>query len=246
MSSTIAKTTLLKKLANTIDAFYDTILTLDYILDVKPGVAQFFVLLRRFGVGIYEVCSIARRHADNVARGLLCFVPFRKYPVIIVVISLNIQNTCRFGKTTLAVEEIKGRVLSRPERIAYIAPTYQQARDIAWEMLKRELDPLIISANESRLELKVMTAKGDQNEYSLIVLRGWESIETLRGQKFYFLVLDEVAMMKYFWVQWKRCYVLHSDNSARPVPPSGKKLLLQRRPLRRGHTDINRSITKRN
>lgn len=108
----------------------------------------------------------------------------------------------RFGKTTLAVEEIKGRVLCRPERIAYIAPTYQQARDIAWEMLKRELAPLIISANESRLELKVMTARGDPNEYSLVVLRGWESIETLRGQKFHFLVLDEVAMMRYFWVGW--------------------------------------------
>ena len=33
----------------------------------------------------------------------------------------------RFGKTTLAVEEIKGVALSKEAKIAYIAPTYQQA-----------------------------------------------------------------------------------------------------------------------
>lgn len=109
----------------------------------------------------------------------------------------------RFGKTTLAVEEIKGKVLSSESRIAYIAPTHQQARDIAWEMLRRELAPLIISSNETRLELKVLTAEGDPNKFSTVVLRGWESIETLRGQKFHFLVLDEVSIMKHFWTYWE-------------------------------------------
>lgn len=106
----------------------------------------------------------------------------------------------RGGKTTLAVEEIKGKALSKPSRIAYIATTYQQSRDIAWELLKKELQPIILSANESRLEIKVRTIRGGE---SLIILRGWESVETLRGQAFDFLVIDEVAMMRNFWVNWQ-------------------------------------------
>jgi len=61
----------------------------------------------------------------------------------------------RWGKTTLAIEEIKGKALSKEVRIAYIAPTYQQARDIAWEMLKKELLPVVSSINESRLEIRI-------------------------------------------------------------------------------------------
>ena len=106
----------------------------------------------------------------------------------------------RFGKTTLATEEIKGKAIGRPVRIAYIAPTYQQARDIAWESLKKELQGAIISINESRLEIHTKTIKGGE---SVIILRGWESIETLRGQAFDFIVIDEVAMMRNFWSNWQ-------------------------------------------
>lgn len=106
----------------------------------------------------------------------------------------------RFGKTTLAVEEIKGKALAKETRIAYIAPTYQQARDIAWEMLKKELNPIIKTINESRLELLVNNTVGTT---SLITLRGWESIETLRGQQYDFIVIDEVAMMRNFNVNWQ-------------------------------------------
>lgn len=106
----------------------------------------------------------------------------------------------RFGKTTEACEEIKGKALGKPTRICYIAPTYQQARDIAWEQLKRELLPITIQANESRLELRTRT----QNEgESIVFLRGWESVETLRGQQFDFLVIDEVASMRNFWMNWQ-------------------------------------------
>lgn len=106
----------------------------------------------------------------------------------------------RFGKTTLAVEEIKGLALAKEARICYIAPTFQQARDIAWQMLIKELKPIIKKVNESRLELEVSTKdKGT----SFIVLRGWEAIETLRGQKFDFLVIDEVASMRNFWLNWQ-------------------------------------------
>lgn len=85
---------------------------------------------------------------------------------------------------------------ARPNsRIAYVAPTYQQARDIAWEQLKKDY---LQSAeiNETRLEISVVNG-------SRIFLRGWEAIESLRGQKFDFIVLDEVAMMKNFWRNWQ-------------------------------------------
>ncbi len=106
----------------------------------------------------------------------------------------------RWGKTTLAVEEIKGLALSKNARIAYIAPTFQQARDIAWQMLIKELKPITRKINESRLELEVVNLKGGT---SSIQLRGWEAIETLRGQFFDFIVIDEVASMRNFNVYWQ-------------------------------------------
>jgi len=102
----------------------------------------------------------------------------------------------RWGKTTLSIDQMKGRAAIPQSRIAYVAPTYQQARDIAWEQLKKDCAQAAESINESRLEIKLVNG-------SLIVLRGWESIETLRGQKFDLVVLDEVAMMRNFWTNWQ-------------------------------------------
>jgi PBSX family phage terminase large subunit len=107
----------------------------------------------------------------------------------------------RFGKTLLSVWEMFGYAVSKPEaRVAYVAPTYQSARDIAWNELKRITLPVQIVVNESRLEVKVRNKFGGE---SLIVLRGWESIETLRGQAFDFIVLDEVAHYRNFWEHWQ-------------------------------------------
>lgn len=106
----------------------------------------------------------------------------------------------RWGKTHLIAEEIKGIAISRPSRIAYIANNYGQARDIAWELFKKEFDGAILETNESRLEIKLRTLQGGE---SLIVLRGWESVENLRGQAFDFLAIDEVAQMKNFWLNWQ-------------------------------------------
>lgn len=107
----------------------------------------------------------------------------------------------RFGKTLLSVWEMFGlAVMKSDARIAYVAPTYQSARDIAWNELKRITQPVQESVNESRLEVKVKTRDGGS---SLIVLRGWESIETLRGQAFDLIVLDEVAHYKHFWEMWQ-------------------------------------------
>ena len=110
----------------------------------------------------------------------------------------------RFGKTMLSAEEIKGKAISSECRIAYIAPTYGQARDIIWQVLIKELKEIAVKINESRLEIEVNNLKGTT---SLIQLRGWESIETLRGQKFHFIVIDEIAMMRNFWIQWQEVII---------------------------------------
>jgi len=101
----------------------------------------------------------------------------------------------RWGKTTLAIDQMKARSAIPESRIAYIAPTYQQARDIAWNELKKDCEQSARTINESRLEIILVNG-------SMIVLRGWENIETLRGQKFDLIVIDEIAMMRNFWEMW--------------------------------------------
>lgn len=107
----------------------------------------------------------------------------------------------RFGKSTLAAWEMFGKAVSKNDRrVVYIAPTYQQARDIVWQELRNICQPLAVKVNESRLEITVRTQEGGT---STIWLRGWEAIETLRGQKFDFIVIDEVAMMRNFDENWQ-------------------------------------------
>ena len=65
---------------------------------------------------------------------------------------------------------------------------------------KKISSPVATRINESRLEIEITAKDGGTSK---IVLRGWESIEGLRGQKFHFLVVDEVAMMRNFWVGWQ-------------------------------------------
>lgn len=107
----------------------------------------------------------------------------------------------RAGKTTLAVlEMIAKAVYGNDRQIAYVAPTYQQARDIAWQELKKLAQPAIHKVNESRLEIILNTVKGGT---STISLRGWENIETLRGQRFDFIVIDEIASMRNWNMNWQ-------------------------------------------
>lgn len=107
----------------------------------------------------------------------------------------------RFGKTSLAVLEMVAKaVYGKDRNILYVAPTYQQARDIAWLELKKVCEPIKNVVNESRLEITVNTVDGGTSK---IFLRGWESIETLRGQKFHFIVIDEIASMRNWSVNWE-------------------------------------------
>jgi len=107
----------------------------------------------------------------------------------------------QWGKTTLAVLEMIAYAFAKGGReIAYFATTYDQARNIAWTILKDATrNAWAKPPNESRLELHISTQ--DEGE-SRITLRGFENVETARGQQFDFLVIDEVAQMrnwKYIW-----------------------------------------------
>lgn len=107
----------------------------------------------------------------------------------------------RWGKTTLAILEMVAKAVFKDDsRVVYIAPTYQQARDIAWNELKKICAPITLNVNEARLEITVVTKTGNS---SIIWLRGWESVETLRGQRFDFVVIDEIASMRNFWLNWQ-------------------------------------------
>ena len=107
----------------------------------------------------------------------------------------------KFGKTVLSEDEISTCGYSKDGiQIAYIAPTYGEARDIMWNPLKKRTTPIqAIKPNETRLELELNTQDKGR---SIIYLKGWESIESLRGMQFDFLVLDEVAKYRNFWTGW--------------------------------------------
>lgn len=109
----------------------------------------------------------------------------------------------RFGKTTLAAYEMLGFAISKDDRrVAYYAPTFDDARDIMWAILLKVCETAITYKNDSRLELKVRTVDGGE---SLIVLAGWESVQERgkgRGVANDFIVADEVSSYRNFWEGW--------------------------------------------
>lgn len=110
----------------------------------------------------------------------------------------------RFGKTTLAIEEMIGVAVAKNDRrIVYYAPTRDDARDIVWNALIKRCDSIISYINSSRLELKIKTQEKGE---SLIALYGWESVQERgkgRGLSNDFIVLDEVAQYRNFWIGWE-------------------------------------------
>ncbi len=98
----------------------------------------------------------------------------------------------RFGKTVFCINELiaKAAANTRPEpRYAYVAPLLTQAKDVAWEYLKRYTAPIPgAAAHES--ELRVDLPGGGR-----IRLYGADNADRLRGLYFDGVVLDEYALM---------------------------------------------------
>ena len=109
----------------------------------------------------------------------------------------------RFGKTLLSVEEMVGVAIAKKDRrIAYFAPTRDDAREITWSLLVKKCENITTYKNESLLQLKVMTQDGGESQ---IALYGWESVQERgkgRGLANDFIVCDEVATYRNFWIGW--------------------------------------------
>jgi len=107
----------------------------------------------------------------------------------------------RWGKTTLAINKLlKEALLNAKTDYWYVAPTYSQAKTIAWRYLVeqyRELPfELQLGKNESELWVEV-------GNRSRITLKGAENEDSLRGSKLGGLVIDEVASIRNFKYLWE-------------------------------------------
>ena len=94
----------------------------------------------------------------------------------------------RFGKTTLAIRELC-YYAREPNKVCwYVAPSYRQAKQIAWVKLKQILKDLrwIRKVNEAELTIELKNK-------SRICLRGADNKDALRGVGIDFIVLDECA-----------------------------------------------------
>jgi hypothetical protein len=94
----------------------------------------------------------------------------------------------RFGKTVAALNHIiRESLLNQKEapRYAYIAPTYGQAKRVAWDYLVKYAEPLGGTSNISELRVDFWGRR--------IQLFGSDNPETLRGQYFDGVILDEIG-----------------------------------------------------
>lgn len=98
----------------------------------------------------------------------------------------------RFGKSRLAAWILIIKALqSESKDVFYIGPTFQQAKDIMWNMLKELLHgtDLIESTHENTATMKLINGRR-------ISLKGSDRPDTLRGVGLAYVVLDEYASMK--------------------------------------------------
>jgi phage terminase large subunit len=94
----------------------------------------------------------------------------------------------RMGKTVSAINHlIMSAVLNKNEapRYAYIAPTYGQAKRIAWDYLVKYVEPLGAVANIAELRVDFWGRR--------IQLYGSDNPDSLRGQYFDGVILDEIG-----------------------------------------------------
>jgi hypothetical protein len=94
----------------------------------------------------------------------------------------------RMGKTVAALNQIIKAALENDKqapRYAYIAPTYSQAKRVAWDYLTHFVRPLDAVANIAELRVDFLDRR--------IQLYGSDNPDSLRGQYFDGVVLDEIG-----------------------------------------------------
>jgi len=94
----------------------------------------------------------------------------------------------RMGKTVAALNQLIHCALEcqkEAPRFAYIAPTYGQAKRVAWDYLVKFTEPLDTAANISELKVDFFGRR--------IQLYGSDNPDSLRGQYFDGVILDEIG-----------------------------------------------------
>jgi phage terminase large subunit len=98
----------------------------------------------------------------------------------------------RCGKTVACINDLIARALALTQphgRLAYVAPFLAQAKEVAWEYLKRYSLPALRDKNESELWVELLNG-------SRIRIHGADNPDRLRGAYLDGVVLDEYADMR--------------------------------------------------
>jgi hypothetical protein len=95
----------------------------------------------------------------------------------------------RFGKTYLALVELCQAAWGPGRLVCYVAPTCKQAKRIVWESLKK-MTRLYRVSKPNETDLRIELRAG-----GTICVRGADNYDSLRGEGFDFVVLDEYAAM---------------------------------------------------
>ena len=104
----------------------------------------------------------------------------------------------RFGKSYLATAILTKEALLKEGNYFFVAPTFAQARQILWEILKNfTRDRMAIKINESRLEVTLING-------SRIFLKGADRPDTMRGVSLSGVVLDEFATIREPEMVWQQ------------------------------------------
>lgn len=100
----------------------------------------------------------------------------------------------RFGKTVCAVNHLQRAAMESPKlrpRFGYLAPTYAQAKAVAWDYVKHFAGPVMDhGVNESELRIDYA------GNHSQVRLFGADNPDSLRGLYFDGVVLDEYGLMR--------------------------------------------------
>ena len=98
----------------------------------------------------------------------------------------------RCGKTVATINDlIKAAILCPRDhgRYAYVAPFLSQAKEVAWEYIKRFAEPLITDKNEAELWVQLLNG-------ARIRVHGADNPDRLRGAYLDGVILDEYADMR--------------------------------------------------
>ncbi len=104
----------------------------------------------------------------------------------------------RFGKSYLATYILINKALYKEGNYFFVAPTFAQARQILWEIIKdKTRDRFDTVTNESRLESTLING-------SRIFLKGADRPDTMRGVSLSGVVMDEFATMRNPEIVWQQ------------------------------------------